>query len=157
MAHLATESGSSTPRQRQVLHQLKRRHGWTDDELHAAIGAESTTRLSASEASACIRRLGGGKLPYPPGQKPAPYAGQRKTTDATRMIAPDHEEQIARLMGEYFNDEAAGLAWLKKDFDADRPRDLLTAQRAGEVIHVLKDMIERRHQSGVRDLQESRR
>ena len=78
-----------------------------------------------------IRHLGGGDLPYPAGEKPAPYGGKRKTTDATRMIAPDHIEQIERLLRECFDDEAAGLAWLEKDFDAKHPRDLPTAQRAG--------------------------
>lgn len=108
------------------------------------IGAESTTLLSASEASACIRRLGGGDLPYPPGEKPAPFQGKRKRSDAIRMIAPDHEEQIERLLREYFGDLDAGLAWLAKDFDAQHPHDLLTAKRAGQVIRVLKDMIDRR-------------
>ena len=143
MASLSTEPRSSRPKQRQRLHQLKRRLGWSDDDLHDAIGVESTKMLSAAQASDCIERLGGGELPNPPGQKPAPYAGKRKTTDGTRMIHPDHVEQIERLLGEYFDDEAAGLAWLNKDFDARHPRDLLTAKRAGQVIHVLKDMIAR--------------
>ena len=144
MAKLRTQPGSSTPKQRCRLHQLKRRHGWSDDQLHDAIGAESTTLLSAGQASSCIRRLGGGKLPNPPGQKPSPFKGKRKQTDATRMIMPDHTEQIERLLGEYFGDQTAGLAWLNKDFDAPTPRDLLTAKRAGQVIHVLKEMIQRR-------------
>ncbi len=147
MAELNAKPGSSTPGQRQRLHQLKRKLGWSDDQLHEAIGAASTTLLSSAEASACIRRLGGGELPYPPGQKPAPFAGRPKRTDATRMIAPDHEEQIVRLLRVYFDDEAAGLAWLKKDFDADTPRDLLTAARASQVIYVLKQMIARRRSS----------
>ncbi len=63
------------------------------------------------------------------------------------MITPDHEEQMTRLLGEYFADPAAGLAWLRKDFDANTPRDLLTSMRAGQVIHVLKDMIARRDQT----------
>jgi hypothetical protein len=77
------------------------------------------------------------ELPNPPGEKPRPYA-RKNRTGATRMITPDHEEQITRLLGEYFTDLAAGLAWLRKDFDAKCPRDLLTAARAGQVIHVLK-------------------
>jgi len=61
------------------------------------------------------------------------------------MILPAHEEQIARLLREAFGgNEAAGAAWLEKDFGAKTPRDLLTAMRAGQVIHVLKGMIERR-------------
>ncbi len=143
VASLRTQPGSSTPGQRQRLHQIKRRLGWSDDQLHDAIGVNSTTQLSASQASECIRRLGGGELPHRPGEKPAPYKGKRKKTDATRMIAPDHEEQIERLLREHFGDVATGLAWLEKDFDAKRPRDLLTAKRAGEVIYVLKTMIER--------------
>ena len=144
MAKLSTAPGSSTARQRQVLHQLKRRHRWSDDDLHDAIGARSTTLLSSERASECIRRLGGGRLPNPPGQKPSPYAGRPNRTAATRMIAPDHEEQIERLLLVYFDDLDAGSAWLEKNFDAKRPRDLLTARRAGQVIHVLKDMIARR-------------
>jgi len=131
------------------LHQLKRRLAWTDDQLHDAIGASSTTKLSSAQASACITRLGGGTLLYPPGQKPAPFAGKRRWTDAVRAIAPDHEEQITRLLREYFDDDAAGLAWLEKDFDAQSPRDLLTAARAGQVIRVLKDMIARRCNDGI--------
>jgi len=131
-----------------VLHQIKRRHGWSDGELHDAIGATSTTRLSAAQASTCIRRLSGTELANPPGQKPAPFAGKPRRTDATRMITPDHEEQITRLLGEYFSDQAAGLAWLRKDFDANTPRDLLTAKRAGQAIHVLKGMIARRDPDG---------
>ncbi len=143
VAKLATHPGSSTPKQRCRLHQLKRRHGWTADQLHHAIGSPSTTSLSAAEASECIKRLGGGKLPHPPGKKPAPFAKKPRRTDATRMIAPDHVEQIDRMLREHFGDMEAGHAWLKKDFDAETPRDLLTARRAGQVIHVLKEMIER--------------
>ncbi len=126
------------------LHQRKRRLGWTDDQLHDAIGASSTKDLSSAQASDCIRRLGGGELQHPPGRKPAPFAGKRKRTDATRMIAAGHIEQITRLLCVYFDDEPAGLAWLAKDFGATDPRGLFTAKRAGQVIRVLKSMIERR-------------
>lgn len=143
MAQLRTQPGSSTPRQRQVLHQLKRKLGWTDADLHNAIGAGSTTLLSAAQASERIRRLGGGDLPYPPGEKPGSYAGRRRVTDAVRMISPDHEEQIERLITEYFGNAEAGVAWLRKDFDVNHPRDPLTAKRAGQVIHVLKIMLGR--------------
>ena len=89
------------------------------------------------------------ELANPPGEKPRPYA-HKKTTDATRMIAPDHEEQITRLLGECFADPAAGLAWLERDFGAKTPRDLLTAKRAGQAIYVLKTMIARRdHAEGI--------
>lgn len=148
VAKLHTEPGSSTPKQRQRLHQLKRRHGWTDEDLHEAIGKVSTKLLSSAEASALIRRLGGGKLPYPPGEKPAPYAGRRSTPGATRMIADGHVEQIQRLLSWRFDGDAeAAAAWLHKNFDVTHPRDLLTARRAGQVIRVLKDMIARRDES----------
>jgi len=52
MASLQTQPGTSTPKQRQRLPQLKHRHGWTDDDLHAAIGCQSATILSAAQASA---------------------------------------------------------------------------------------------------------
>lgn len=145
MASLRTQPGSSTPKQRQVLHQLKRRLGLSNDQLHDAIGANSTTMLSSVQASECIQRLGGGDLPNPPGKKPPPYEGKRKTTNATRMIAPDHIEQIERMMGVYFENDSAGIVWLNKNFDVDHPRGLLTAQRAGQVIFVLKGMIDRRN------------
>ncbi len=147
MAELNTKPGSSTPGQRMRLHQRKRRLGWTDDQLHDAIGTSSTTALSSAQASDCIRRLGGGELPHPPGRKPAPFAGRRKRTDATRMIAAGHIEQITRLLLLYSDgNEPAGLAWLAKDFGATDPRGLLTAKRAGQVIRVLKRMVERRRE-----------
>ncbi len=46
-------------------------------------------------------------------------------------------------MGQYFDSEYLSTAWLKKNFDARQPRDLLTAIRAGHVIRVLKDMLAR--------------
>lgn len=143
MAKLSTIAGSSKPKQRQRLHQLKRKLGWSDEQLHDAIECQSTKLLSVAEASRCIRRLGGGDLPYEPGTKPAPFAGKRNRSDAIRMICDDHIEQIERLLIDYFNGLDAGFAWLAKNFDATSPRDLLTAKRAGQVIHVLKDMIER--------------
>lgn len=146
MATLNTKPGSSTPGQRVRLHQRKRPLGWTDDQLHDAIGAGSTTLLSSAQASTCIERLGGGEIPYPPGRKPAPFAGTCKRTDATRMIAPGHIERITRLLHVCFDDAAAGLAWLVKDFEAKHPRDLLTAKRAGQVVRVLQRMIERRRE-----------
>ena len=64
------------------------------------------------------------------------------------MIQADHIEQIERLLAEYFGDKAAGRAWLEKDFDVKHPRDLLTAKAAGNLIRVLKDMIDRRKAGG---------
>ncbi len=62
------------------------------------------------------------------------------------MIAAGHIEQITRLLLMYFDNAPAGLAWLAKDFGAVNPRGLLTAQRAGQVIRVLKGMIDRRRE-----------
>ena len=145
---LNSEPGSSTAKQRQILHQIKRRHGWSDDDLHDAIGAASTTVLSAAQASACIGRLGGMKLANPPGQKPSPYPYHSRASGAVRMVHADHIEQIERLLAEYFGDEAAGRAWLEKDFKVKHPKDLLTAKVAGNVIRVLKGMINRRKAGG---------
>ncbi len=48
-----------------------------------------------------------------------------------------------RALGECFTNPAAGLAWLRKDFNGSTPWDLLMAKRAGQVVHVLKTMIAR--------------
>ena len=37
-----------------------------------------------------------------------------------RMITPDHEEQIDRLLLEHFSDRGKGWAWLDKNFDGVR-------------------------------------
>ena len=86
----------------------------------------------------CTESLDLGFLVFSPGSMPTPKK------HATWMIAPDHEEQIERLLLVYFGNFDAGLAWLQKHFDAKRPHDLLTARQAGQVIQVLKDMIARR-------------
>jgi hypothetical protein len=71
------------------------------------------------------------------------------------MIAPDHVEQIERLMREYFEgDNEAAVAWLTTNFKVSKARDLLTAQRAGQVIRVLKDMHDRRREGGDEDTHE---
>lgn len=67
-----------------------------------------------------------------------------KKTDATLMITPDHEKQIERLLREHFNDLESGLSWLATNFDAQRPRDLLTAQRAVQVLRALEDVRQRK-------------
>jgi len=156
MASLNTQSGSSTKLQRQALHRIKRIKGWSDAELHDAIGATSTTHLSARQASAAITRLSGVGLANPPGQKPSDYQG--KPGGATRMITVDQVAQINRLGGEYFGDVLDFLAWLTKNFKIQyrKPtcvsdfdivvRKLATAKRASEVIMVLKGMIARRKQ-----------
>ena len=156
MAKLNDQPGSSTAKQRQLLHKIKRRRGMTDDDLHSAIGAESTTQLSAAEASAAIERLSGRGLPHPPGQKPSPYAGKRRAPGTIRMITEDQVDQIVRLGSGYFDNYQAFAAWLVKDFKVPEIRGLqfaglrnlirglATAARAGQVIAVLKTMTTRK-------------
>ncbi len=155
MAVLNPKPGSSTAKQRQMLHRIKRRRGWSDAELHNAIGTDSTTKLSARKASEHIQRLTGMDLPNEPGQRPSPYAG-KKSVGAIRMIDNDHVEQIYRLGLLYFARPAAFGAWLSKNFNVpfrqlthmdDIPallRQLGTAERAGHVIYALREMLTRR-------------
>lgn len=154
MPQLNTTPGSSTPKQRQSLHRIKRRRAWSDAQLHDAIGADSTTHLSAKEASASIERLSGMGLPNPPGEKPGAYAGKRKAPGVVRMITDDQVDQIERLMLEYFHgNKEQAYAWLHKNFGIpnliaklDGPyliRSLGSSKRAGQVIRVLKDMVTR--------------
>jgi len=144
MVVLRDTPGSSTAKQRQMLHRLKRRHGMTDDDLHEAIGAASTTLLSARQASEAIERLSGRGLPNPPGCKPGSYASRRKPPGVTRLITADHVEQIMRMGLDCFGDRDIFLAWLSKDFKVGDPHQLGTAKRAAELIRVLKLMLSRR-------------
>jgi len=146
MPQLNDKLGSSTAKQRQLLHKIKRRLGFSDEQLHDAIGAASTKDLSAAAASAAIDRLGGFALPNEPGTKKSPYAG-KKPSAATRMITDDHVDEILRLGLAYFPDHYALMAWLAKNFKIPFATDarayirqLGTAKRAGEVIRVLKEM-----------------
>ena len=150
MASLNTNPGSSTKAQRCMLHKIKRRHGWSDDQLHAAIGTGSTKDLSAKDASDHIERLSGVTLPNPPGRKPSVYPA-KKVPGVARMITQDHVDQIVHLGMTHFASPEHFKQWLVKDFKlarADRLsvmiRQLATAQRAGQVIRVLKQMHARR-------------
>jgi hypothetical protein len=151
MATLNTNPGSSTAMQRQALHRIKRKRGWSDDQLHAAIGTGSTCDLSSQEASECITRLSGVKLPNPPGKKPSVYP-DKKTPGVARMITEDQIEQISRLGLTYFGIPREFRAWLAKDFKVPHDgnvlhmiRQLATAERAGQVIRVLRMMHARRN------------
>ena len=139
MPGLSTHPGSSTPKQRMMLHRIKRHKGWTDDQLHDAIGEQSTTHLSCLQASRLIDSLGHVPLPNEPGQKPRPYA-RKKERGVIRMITADQVDQITRLMCQYFDTEQAGYAWLRKNFKVDCASRIGTAWRAGQIIHVLKEM-----------------
>ena len=144
MARLRTTPESSTKEQRCKLHQLKRRLRMTDEQLHDAIGAESTTALSAAAASECITRLGGGALPNPPGKKPSVYKGRAKP-GVVRMISSDQVDQIERLIREYFNyDQEQSAVWFRSTFKCATIRELGTAKRGAVAISTLKGMHTRR-------------
>ena len=158
MATLNTQPGSSRPMQRCLLHQIKRRRKWTDEQFHDILGFDSTKDMSAAQASEAIRRLGGIELANPPGQKPGVYKSKRAGA-AIRKIHADHVQQIIRLGLDYFESTPALVGWLAKNFIKIPipPTDveglytlidnLLTARRAGHVIMTLKRMCSRRKAS----------
>jgi hypothetical protein len=147
MPSLRTKPNTSTPSQWRAIHVLARDRGLSRDAVHDAAGVASLRELSSAQASQLIERLGGGELPNPPGRSPKPARRPPPARGVTRMISTDQAEQIERLGLLYFepNDQAL-RAWLTKDFECPRgdPRELATAQRAGEVIAVLKQMLHRR-------------
>lgn len=147
MPSLNTKPGSSSKRQHQVLVMAGRRQGFDLAEIRKTVGG-SIRRLSAAECSTWIEHFSGNGLPNPPGQKPSPYKGKRRT-DATRIITNDQVEQIDRLGREFFDEHRAFCTWLAKDFKVDDVRQLATAWRAGQVIRVLKDMLARRERARV--------
>jgi len=137
---LDTRRATITSGQQRRLFVIARDRGMDLDQLREAIGG-SISRLSAAQASEHIERLSGEPLPNPPGQAP-----KRKAAPAegvTRMITPEHIEQIERLLKEAFANRDAGMAWLSKDFKVDQIRGLATAERAGQVIRVLKEITAR--------------
>jgi hypothetical protein len=144
----APATGTAAQRRRIVLE--GRRRGLDLDELRDLAGGRLRA-ISCRAASALIRRLTGSDLPHAPGCKPRSYH-RRRTSHSTRIILLDHVEQIERLLAECFpaigNGRSTianpGAAWLLKTFKVSAPADLLTAERAGEVIAVLKRMLARR-------------
>jgi len=155
MAELNTKPFSSSKRQHQTLVIAGRRQGLELSEIRKFVGG-SLRRLPAKQCSDFIERFSGRGLANPPGQKPGPYAGKKRTPGATRMITADQVDQIERLSWGYFPDSTAFITWLAKTFkvphvqvtnlDETRAaiRQLATSKRAGEVIRVLKTMIARR-------------
>ena len=155
MASLNPQPSSSSARQHQVLVLAGKRQGLELDEIRKMVGG-SIRSLSAADCSEWIRKLSGKGLANPPGKAPRPYG--RKRTDAIRLITPFHFRRIASLGLKYFGNYAAFGAWLSKNFVdevPDRPaesaaqvedllRQLGTAERAGQIIRVLKEMIQRR-------------
>ena len=166
MPSLNPHPGTITKAQLAALHAVARKRGLDRDTLHHAAGVESLTTLGAAAASALIKHLGGGGLPNPPGKKPIPSRTKRSTA-AVRMITRDQVEQITRLGLEYFAGDAERfVTWLmrfkpKPCFDVSGPardivRGLGTADRAGQVIRVLKEMTERQQDRTGQDSQDSR-
>ncbi len=82
-------------------------------------------------------------VPNPPGEKPRDRS-RKVVPGVTRMITPDHIEQIDKLMVKYFGDLRAGLTWLQKYHGAATARELATAKRAGQIITTLRQMLFRR-------------
>jgi hypothetical protein len=151
MTGLSTKPRSSTKKQHRTLVPTGRRCGLDLAEVRRLAGG-SITELSAHQASVLISRLTGRDLPNPPGRKPKAYQG-KPAPGATRMITADHVAQIKRLGWEYFKSYTAFALWLERDFKL-KPysgdtiestiTQLATAQRAGEVIRTLKQMLERK-------------
>ncbi len=112
--------------------------------LREACGVISLRALSRAAAHHCIKRISGHDLPNEPGKKASAYAGKRPT-DATRMITDEHVEQITRLGLIYFDgDEGAFFNWFEKTWKCRDPWKIGTAEVAGQVIVVLKDMVNRK-------------
>ena len=162
-AGLSTQHGSVTTAQIKRLHQLGIPRGFTHEDLRALAEVESLKDLSSAAASDLIRQLGGGELKHAPGQAPAPSRAKGRTRGTIRLITEAQLQQIERLGKEVFTGANGGngesspvsvlsvpscsdvfMAWLKKDFKVETIRDLATAERGGQVIAVLKEMLARR-------------
>ncbi len=124
---------------------LAKRQGFDVEQVRELAG-DNLHNLSAAQASALIERFGGGDLPYKPGQKPGPYAGKKRPPGVIRMITADHTTQILRLGLAAFDESAASFYawWLTNNFKVKSIRELATAERAGHVIRVLKEMLKRK-------------
>ncbi|MCO6436514.1 MAG: hypothetical protein J5J06_05455 [Phycisphaerae bacterium] len=145
MTQLSTVPNSSSKLQHQKLVMEAANKGFALGELRKMVGG-SLRRLSALECSEWIRHFGGGDLPNPPGKKPRPYG--RKRTASVRVITADHVEQITRLGLTHFHSPERFENWLETNFKVRSPEQLLTAARAGEVIHVLFTMHQRARSTG---------
>ena len=145
MPALRTDPRSCTAAQRQVIAIEGKKRGFDPDTLRSMAGVDRLHDLSAAEASSFIRQLSGMALPNEPGKKPRPYFRRKAGPQIARLITDDHCEQITRLTLQYFDgDENAGRAWFIKNWKVDEPWKLGTADRAAQVIVVLKEMCERK-------------
>lgn len=136
---LDTRQATSTPQQRKRIVLLGNSQSLTVDDLRDMTPLGSLRELSKQEASDLIERLGGGRMQT---ARQSPYP-RRQSTDATRMITREHVTIITEMMERKFGDSEHALAWLKRNFKVDTVRDLGTAERAGEVVAVLKEMLDR--------------
>jgi len=85
------------------------------------------------------------RLAQSSGQKPSTYAGKRKADGVTRFRSSDVVEQIRRLGLRYFDQDAERFAhWLEVNFKVRDPDKIETAQRAGQIVQVLKGMHDKR-------------
>lgn len=109
--------------------------------LREACGTVSLRGLSRLEASQCIARISGQSLPHAPGK--APRTRRRSLPGILPMIDAALIQQIERLGLQHFGDEDHFRNWLEKNFKVRDVRQLASARSAGEVIHVLKQMLDR--------------
>lgn len=143
VAQLDSRPGSIRPKQLQLIWLLGRKRHMDPQDIRDAAGG-SVSALSCEQASVLIQQLGGGELPNEPGQAPPPPK-RKRTPGTVRMISGELEEQCTNLLMKAFEyDTERAYAWLLKDFKVERVRDLATAQRAGELVYVLKTMIARK-------------
>lgn len=144
-ASLNDKPMSSTALQHQTLVIAGNRKGFDLGDIRKMVGG-SLRKLSARQASEWITVLSGKGLPNKPGQAPRSAYRKRHTDGATKIISAAQIDQIARLSVEYFinagyeDPQQAAAEWLLKDFKVDHPRELATAERAGQVIAALKEM-----------------
>ena len=154
MAKLNDKPGSSSAKQHQALVLAGRGRGFDLAEIRKMVGG-SLRKLSSAEASKWIGKFTDRELPHPPGEAPRPYPRRKKKGVAARMITKAHVQIILRLGREYFAADVGLGTWLGRNFKTRNVNgmgqnivqvisDLKTAERAGQVIAVLKQMNSRR-------------
>ncbi len=109
--------------------------------LREACGVVSLKGLSRAAAHQCIKRISGEDLANEPGK--APRTRKRSVPGILPMIDAALIQQIERLGVMHFGDDDHFRSWLEKNFKVRDARQLASARRAGEVINVLKQMLDR--------------